>query len=214
MSDKIFVTPGSCGTTTLLGKFREISSTYLKDVHVHERDAKKVSDENPSGKVIYLFANPYDTLISYARRYNFLLFASFNLGCEMFMKSEDHKLKKIFTEQPDFFEKNDWEYILETYLDLNQDTFNLKHHYDQWKNTKINKLPTRFIRYEGLLEGGLHLFQSWWNCDVLKGHRFQNVPRRSNYDNLSSTLKNKLEKMYGDWFNQYYSLPEVEDVKG
>ena len=201
----IFITQGGCGTTSIINHIRP----HTENIHIHERCSDLIDKNYPNSKVVYVFGNPYDCLMSLARRDMFLLEHCHNMRCSI--PIEKNKFHQLCKDDRSNFPKGTPEEILETYLDLQQDIFKFKDHYERWKVTDNKAYSIRLIKYEGLLNHGLSLFNDWWGTDIDESI-WKPRMRSSDYSKLDAKLIEKLEFLYKDWFDVYNILPDVEDI--
>ena len=210
MSKNILITQGGCGTTSLI----PILQSYIADdVHRHERIPELLENKHPTSKVVYIFGNPYDTLVSCSGRKfgedSFLYYHASNLIWDEILPDKKNKHKQLL--ESDGHPRGTAEEILESYLDVEQDCFDFENHYSRWKHKKDRTYSIRFVRYEGLLQHGISLFNEWWDVNIPE-NVWSPRQRNADYTNLNKDVFSKLESMYGDWFEKYQSLPLVEDV--
>ena len=202
----VFITQGGCGTSSLSG----VTTNYVnRDVHIHERYPETINDKFLNSKVVYLFANPYDCLLSLARRDRYLLEHAYNIRCPI--PIEENKFHQFCRDDRSNFPTGTTEEKLEIYLDFGQDIYDFKDHYERWKILKNKTYSIRFIKYEGLLKYGLSLFNDWWGTDIDESV-WKPRMRSSDYSKLDAKLIEKLEFLYKDWFDMYNILPDVEDI--
>jgi len=198
----VLITQGGCGTASL----QKVTTNVINgDVHIHERYPESMDIKYPNSKVVYLFGNPYDCLMSLARRDKFLLEHCHNLKC--FIPLKENKFHQFCKDDRSNFPTGTPEEILEIYLDFDQDIYNFKDHYERWKNLKDKTYSIRFIKYEGLKNNGITPLNEWWDTNI----NWNFAGRTSNYKQLDERLFSKLENMYGKWFDEYQKLPEIED---
>jgi hypothetical protein len=219
MQSNIIITQGACGTNSLVKGTNKrdavlISPNVLSgdDVHIHTRDSKDVDSRFPNSKIIYIFPNPYDLVLSSSGRKfgedTFIYYHSGNL-IPKYIRDEDNKYKQFC--DTNGHPTGTSEEILIKYLDFNQDIMGLEDHYNKWRYNKNRSYSIRFVKYEGLLEHGVSLFNDWWGLNIPE-YLWNPLKRSANYKNLSKDTISKLELLYGEWFEKYQSLPLVEDL--
>ena len=207
MSKNIFITQGGCGTESLMGILKP---HIVDDIHRHERNPEEVL-KYPNSRILYIFPNPYDLILSSCGRKfgsdSFLYYHASNLVS--YVSDEDNKFRQLCETKG--HPQGNAEEVLKIYLELNQDILGLENHYKNWRNDKNRNYSIRFVKYEGLCNHGIELFNEWWDINI-PPDKWLFKKRKADYTKLNKDLFSKLESMYGDWFEQYQSLPLIEDV--
>lgn len=214
MQNNIFITQGGCGTNSLMNKVVIPGNNVLSgdDVHIHSRNAMEIDSQFPNSKIIYIFANPYDIMVSSCgRKFGENPFIYYHAGnlLPKYVSDEDNKYKQFcdINGHP----TGSAEEILIKYLDFDQDTLGLEDHYNKWRYNENRTYSIRFVKYEGLLKHGVHIFNDWFGWNI-SPNIWMPRTRNANYKHLSKETFSKLESMMGDWFEKYESLPLFEDV--
>ena len=147
--NNILITPGCCGTNSLLPLLRPRYIVDAPTAHVHERHSSKVDSHHPYSKVVYVFANPYDIILSSCgRRWGTDTFLYHHAASiQSYINTSKGEINKYY----DYCDKNGHpqgsaEEVLEIYLDLNQDMMGLEDHYKKWKYNENRTYSIRFIK--------------------------------------------------------------------
>jgi hypothetical protein len=195
MMNNFLITQGSCGTYALkycMGEY--FNYGYKIPWNTHSNNPNTPPKDS---RVVYLFANPYDTILSYFRRdkveFNcnggFLFPHTTNIGGDV-----------------DYF-KNPENRIIENFLKDEYDPFFLREHYDKWATYNERNYDLVMMRYEELSENGVSSFIDYW--DLPKNLEFKFRKRSSDWQNEPQEIQDRLKQKYGEYFDAYHSLPLV-----
>lgn len=175
------VTPGSAGTyymKSFLGK----NYNPLK-LNTHRRNPKM--PKRFKGRVVYLYSNPYDTILSYYRR--------------GFLKEPYDHCSHIEGDLKGIREKNKW--FLQEFLKNGRDFFQLGDHFRQWFSYNGRTYDILFIKYESLLQTLPQLIE-WYELPKEKMlKKFHFTARNSSWRNQPREIQEGLWKIYGDHFD-------------
>lgn len=142
-----------------------------------------------NGKVVYLYSNPYDTILSFYRR-------GFFNNINHYKNLECNNLNKIKLGLS-----------LEEFLKNGEDYFQLEEHFKNWYNYKDRYYDIMFIKYEKL-EKNIISFMSWFDISEKDALKFKVKKRNSDWRNENDNIKKGLKHIYGD-FKQF--LDELDD---
>lgn len=181
------VTPGACGTyyiASLLG----IQYNKL-NLNTHRRNPSM--PKNFKGKIIYLYSNPYDAIISFHRR--------------GFLKKPYSHCTHIGGDLKILNQKKEW--TLKEYLSLGIDCFKLQEHFRSWFDFDKRTYDIMFIKYESL-PTTIDKLLEWYQLPNLKNN-FKFIKRRSNWKEQPKEIIDKLDLVYGEYKNYLNGLAEV-----
>jgi hypothetical protein len=160
-----------------------------------------------NSKVMYLFANPYDTVLSYFRR------AVWNdeSNCQSSNNSWlEHHCRNLEGDSR-YFNKPE-NRVLENFLKDDYDPFLLSEHIEKWMSHENRNYELWLMRYESLSINGINPFIEYWNLP--KDMSFNFKIRNSDWKSNSVEIQQGLERKYGSLFEIYYSLPLVSKLSG
>ena len=196
MKIRIFSYGGS-GLKYLTNKLK----VQLKDVIDKKHQPHKFQDVNnlQIDKAIVIYGDPRNAVFSFFRR-----------QC----RSQGWAQRHLCNIHPDKRETDapfaDQDTIKEYLQNNDKDAFQLEKHFDYWLNCN-NNIPIGFIRYEALtdqwtveqLREFLEIQDNNFNSDIRENFR----KRGSNYEDLSSSQREKLEIMFKSLKEKQDNLP-------
>ena len=184
------------------------STAEIEHCHRHDRVPPKII--NDEDKVVYLFGNPLNSVISFFNR-RYYLHSGHGSGYQSIRESrKDWAYKhcnKIQGDCSDF--SIDWN--LEDYLSNGKDLFNLEEHFDNWVNAKVD-YPILLIKYETIWE---HLPDIFLYLE-LPDSQIENFPRKqkriSDWREQSDHIKKSLLMIYGSLFDKINNFDEIKTI--
>lgn len=189
----VLVTMGACGTYMMKDLIHPISlSSDIKNFNRHRRDPNIKGVD----KVVYLYSNPYDTILSYHRRG----FMTKNGAGHCYYIGGDC-----------VFLNNNLNLNLINFLKLEYDPFKLKDHFLGYLNFQERGYDILFVKYE-FLNKYIDTVLDWFGCDQI-ATKFQLKNRKSNYQNQPSEVQYFLKKTWGDLMDIQSDMPEAKIIK-
>ena len=212
MKKTYLITPGAAATTYLE---KLLGSKAVRGGNV--KFNKHTRTPPGDGLIVYMYANPYDTIISFAKR-GFLADdkACKNLGGDL---KAMHKFLNLST--PSSQLANEHSTGLGRYLANEVDVFKFEDHF----NTYLFRidLPIIFVKFGCLVDG--KIMQQIFRQVVLnnpasrvkhmKFEQYKYTPRQSQYTHADEDITKGLRSMYGDlskygdWMRRYMELPDL-----
>ena len=194
----LLITQGSCGTYALRNAVGE---------HYNKIDGWNTHSRNPevtpqNSRVVYLFANPYDTILSYFRRDK----EEFNSQGGFLFAHVEH-----IGGDTEYFKKPD-NRLLENFVKDDYDPFFLSSHLESWVLNESRNYALKIMKYESLAVNGIVPFMDYW--DLPKEVSFNFKQRNSAWQRESPEIQTALRQKYGDLFDIYESIPLVSELKG
>jgi len=217
------VSQGGCGSSVFFdqlgygSKCERVTGCVCVKKHVKSSFLKKMKFPKNT-KILYIYGNPYDQIISLSRRNLIpLLIYEYENSCnEKYINafSNSSFLKWVNYELKNATKKNDEDLTAEylsRYTEDNNVLLDFKEHYMSWRKVPIKNVSVRLIKYDEILKSGKEKICSWLKRDF----HFEPKKRNSNYINFKNNhpdLFKKIENKYKNWFNIYEKLPLVEDI--
>lgn len=191
------ITQGCTATYSLIGAVgKHFNYGTNPSFNHHNRNANNVAFTEES-RVVYIFCNPYDYVLSCFRRWeNTDGVRSHNQQCggdNEYYVSKNYKGLKDFLSDP-------------------YDSFKYKEHADGYLYNDQRKYNLLFAKYEVLSEYGIKPILDFWNLDN-DPDCFKFKQRSSNWKNESQEIKDLLEFKYGDVMKWYEELPLMQELK-
>lgn len=151
------------------------------------QDYKGVRIDIPDdAKIVYLFAHPFDTMLSFERR--------------GFLENYDMAVANL---QGDFDKYRSLKITsLKEYLSHGHDLFMFGHHFNQFYNLKNNVL---FIKYEALKDK-IKLISRWSDVSIDSDEPF--IDRNSDFTKCDCKTLKGLIDTHGAWADHYNNLPD------
>ena len=177
MSKNYQLSPGGCGSCALEDFFGNNINFPRDSWNAHQRDP---SLPEAGSQVGYIFADPYNVVLSYFRR-GFLQYPY------------DHG-KHISGDMSILMARPSW--TMEDFFRLPSDPFRLQDHMEGWWNRPQRDYNIMFIRYETLTQHLPELCQ-WFGLSPERAKHFEFIPRNSDWEQQSGFVKENLERMYG-----------------
>ena len=183
----LFGTGGS-GMTFLKRKFGWINKQADSTQHFRYLNEKfmgvKIDIPNDV-KIVYLFAHPFDTLLSFERR-------GFLENYDMAVANLQGDLEKYRKLKIDCLKK---------YVDCKQDLFMFGHHFNSFYN-----LPNKvlFIKYESLSEN-IKFISRWTDISIDTDEPF--IERNSDFKKCDCSILKGMIDIHGAWADHYNNLP-------
>lgn len=188
MSHHFLASPGGCGTHALNAFLRSQGLTKVPGWNTHCPWHAKLPVNDPK-RLVYLYANPYDTIISFERR--------------EFMRNDKH-LSNMSGNQEMLRVAPGGIWTLATFLKNGVDYFKLEKHFDTWFNSD-DRYSVMFVKYEEL-PTYLPEMMKRWGANPKHAERFEFVPRKSNWYEQSDEIKQGLERMYGKFYERLEAM--------
>jgi hypothetical protein len=163
--------------------------TYLKhllnwhDPTVHNPH-QRISVLGQGVKFVYVFANPYDVLLSFEKR-GYLN----NVNAVGLLQGDVNYFRAHGCKG------------LDHYLDLETDCFMFGHHFNSYYTNAGTGL---FVKYEALADK-LEAMREWAGVEYIQKIPF--AKRTSDYANLPAEKRDKLRARHGRWFDHCQRLP-------
>lgn len=189
------VSPGGCGTF------------FMRDVVLRENynkffEAEKANTHRPNpnmppnfkGKIIYLYSNPYNMILSFFKR--------------GFLKSPYLHCKYIGGNLAEISKKEEWK--LQEYLENGIDFFNLEKHFHNWFEFSQRNYEIMFVKYE-FLQYSIEKILDWYGLpDRIDYFKSNFRKRKSNWTNQKIEIIEGLYKIYGSHKEFLDGLAEIE----
>ncbi len=190
----LFGTGGS-GMTFLKRKLGWVNKEPESTQHFRYLNKKFMGvkiDVPTDAKIVYLFAHPFDVMLSFERR-GFL--AKYDMAVSN-LQGEIEKYKKFKIHN------------LNDYLSHNTDLFMFGHHFNSFY-----KLPNKvlFIKYEAL-EQNIKFISRWAGITIDTDEGFKD--RASNFSKSDCKTIRGLIDIHGGWADHYNNLPDYFTNKG
>lgn len=156
----------------------------------HARNPNK--NASPDNKIIYLTADPFDTLMSFDRR-GFLISSS---HCQQ-MDGNMELMKKIKDGGG-----------LSRLIELGDDPYQFESHIRGWMDFKERSYDLMIVKYEHLVEliPDILTFFGVYTDERVDKFRKSYVPRQGNWDKASPDTKRGLEAIYSDYREWWLTL--------
>lgn len=195
------VTPGACGThmmARLIG-LREhsngrVAPTTVEAAHATAKYSRhrRNPDIRDADHVIYMYSNPYDTILSFHRR--------------GFFNGPGH-CQHIDGDVEYFMKHVSGGCTAEEYLKLPIDSFGIEDHFYSYYNFDDRKYNIMFVKYESL-EKTIPEVLKWLNSSH-KLSEFKFKKRNSDWTDQPENIKELLEKKFGNHKRFLDTLPDV-----
>lgn len=182
----ILITPGAAGSymmAQLVG-----GSKYLNGGIEFFNRHHHTGIINNVNKVIYLYSNPYDTILSFHSR--------------KFMDSSNHCT--YLGGDVQFLNRN-LGLGLEEFLSLRYDPFFLKQHFNSYYINGGEQYSLMMVKYESLPEN-IDIVLEWLDRSECR-ENFNFIPRISKYQEQTKHIQSLLEYTWGDLMQQQSELP-------
>ena len=198
---------GGVGSKTLVrGVLQTDNLILLGEAHTNRRTPLS-EDEIKGKKIIYVFGNPMNAVVSFFKRRDGLSHLH-GFGPEKDTGDVDWAARHCLNLEgrSDLLEPA---YDLPSYLTHGIDMFSLDEHFDNWYYAKTNH-PILFVKYETMWENLEEIF------DFLKlpKSKIINFPKKetraSNWKDEAPEIVDGLEKIYGDLYQKLSNLPDIE----
>jgi len=190
MSERYIITPGACGTHALIDF---MGSSYSKRDH-HRRNSNSFQ---ANSKIVYLFANPYDTILSFFRR---------NDQGGKFLESHCKHMEG----NDGYFHKK--KITLEEFLKDPNDPFMLEDHYLEYVNNVNRNYDLLVVRYDTLKYEGPKSIIDFWGLDI-DPSKFKFIKRNSCWTDQSEEIQDLFYQKYGKFKDMYDQLPNSQLYK-
>lgn len=191
MSNYRHITPGGCGSHWL-GRFMRESCgmRFPSGWNGHARDPNK--NAAPENKIIYLMADPYDTMMSFQRR------GFFHNSAHCQQMSGNMKLMQQIKEKGG----------LPFLIKQGQDPYEFEAHLKGWMEYDERKYDLLVVKYEHLLEliPDVLTFFNAYTPERVERFRKSYVPRQGNWDEAPDDTKRGLEAIYGEYREWWLTL--------
>lgn len=176
ISQYFLVTPGGCGTH-YLAKFLAGKPAGMP---VGWKTHRRVDAVGPHNKLVYLYANPYDTFLSFVRR--------------GFLEGREH-LRHLGADPMEMDKIDPQPWSMQKYLEQGVDFFQLHTHFMGWYEARGRTVM--FVKYEELPQHLPRMLQRWGLPEEFAdGFSFE--PRASNWTSEESWVQERLEVIYGE----------------
>jgi hypothetical protein len=202
----VFSFGGVASKRFLLGVSPGKSLDEIRPSHSHMRMPPKTIDVK--SKVVYLFGDPMNAVISFFNRRNYLHSRHGYASQSMRESRKDWAYQHCRKIQGDC-SRFSAEWDLEDFLSHGEDLFKLEEHFDNWVNANVD-YPILTIRYETLWNYLPEIFDYL----QLPQSEIKNFPsnkkRSSNWQEEPEHVQQKLLKIYG---KLHEKITRHEDVK-
>lgn len=192
MSNYRHITPGGCGSHWL-GRFMRdcYNARFPAGWNGHRRNPDL--NAAPENRIIYLTADPFDTILSFDRR--------------GFLKNKKHC--QNMQGNVELMDKINHHGGMNGLIKFGEDPFKLEDHIDQWMGFDRRTYDLMIVKYENLLyhiKDVLDFFELDSGNDRIT--RFQNshVSRRSKWEQVDEKTKRGIEDIYGEYRNKWLAL--------
>jgi len=191
----VAVSYGGVGSQILLkGILRNLSSsnkgTHLLDHHTHKRDPFFYVGRGT--KVIYIFGNPMNAVISFFRRTARKKYWMY-YHCKHL--EVDHELFSL-----------NWS--LEDFLKNGKDLFRLEEHFDNWLHSHVC-YPILFVKYETMWEHLPEIFEFLSTASARTGQFPPQKDRESDWRKEPKYIQEGLLNLYGSFDEKLNRFPEI-----
>lgn len=218
------VSQGGCGSTVFFDQLdygsrcqkvkncacvkKHVLATYLKNIKFTKNT-----------KVLYIYGNPYEQILSVARRYLIpaLVYeyknSDHSIYQNTFIESEFlkwHRSVITSTKEKRSSEAGLVE-MISRYISDSVAFLDFRSHYMSWKKVRLKNVSIRFMKYDEILNSGKEKVCSWLNRDF----DFEIKKRITDYrvfEKDNPEIFKMIEEKYKAWFNLYRKLPLVEDI--
>lgn len=187
MYNTVLITPGAAGTfmmADLIGIKNLNNNIQGFNRHQKNPDIKNCTH------VVYLYSNPYDTILSYYRR-GFMsnIIHCMNMGGDV-----------------EFFQKNKTNNLIE-FLKLDKEPFEIEKHFLNYYHFNDRKYKIMFVKYE-YLTNHIEKVLEWFNSkEKIKDFSF--TERNSKWQNQDDEVKKLLKQKIGSHKDFIDSLPSM-----
>lgn len=190
----LFGTGGS-GMTYLKRKLGWVNKEPESTQHFRYLNEKFMGvkiDVPADAKIVYLFAHPFDVMLSFERR-GFL--AKYDMAVSN-LQGDIQKYKKLKI------------HSLKDYINHGSDLFMFGHHFNSFYN-----LPNKvlFIKYEAL-EENIKFISRWAGITIDTDEEFKD--RASDFSKTDCKTLRGLIDIHGSWADHYNNLPDYFTNKG
>lgn len=186
------VSPGSVGSCSIEDLLPTKINIPRHVWNAHERDFTKLDREGGDVRACYIYGNPYNIVLSYFRR--------------NFMRIPYDHCRHMTGNLSALYSKNIW--TLDDYLKNGKDLFNMREHFYGWYNHDNRKYDIMFIKYETFKDNIDKLFD-WYNVEESVREKYAVKERESAWEKQSKEVIEGLERIYGDFYQEYLKLPDV-----
>jgi hypothetical protein len=218
------VSQGGCGSTVFFDQLgygsrcENVKNCTCVKKHVLANCLKNVTFIKNT-KILYIYGNPYEQLLSVARRC-FIPHLIYEYENSDYSKYVDTFKKSVFLKWHEFVNPGTnerqcvgvgLEEILSRYLEDRNAFLDFKLHYMSWRKVPLKNVSIRFIKYDEILNSGKEKICSWLDRDF----DFELKKRKVNYINFKKNhpeISRKIEEKYKSWFSLYEKIPLVEDL--
>jgi len=169
------ITPGGAGTYYMKKFLGEHYSVGRYSAHRRNPEIEGYD------KVVYLYSNCYDTVLSYHRR--------------GFLNTPYEHVKNIGGDLLKIFSQNHW--TLKEYISNGIDFFNIDEHFYNWFFNDERKYDVMFLKYESLPQN-IERLLDFYDLPKAWSEQFDFKPRTSDYTKVSRAIRRGLYKMYSD----------------
>ena len=143
-------------------------------------------------KVLYIFGNPYNQLLSFHRR--------------GFLRSPYLHCQHVSGDVGGISQELEWS--LDTYLANGRGYLNLKEHFLGWMTHSQRTYQIMFVKYENMPDH-IQELSDWFGIDA----PFNFTPRQSDILRQPAHIVNSLRKMFEDYMYIVASIPDIT-IKG
>jgi hypothetical protein len=218
------VSQGGCGSTVFFDQLgygsrcENVKNCTCVKKHVLANCLKNVTFIKNT-KILYIYGNPYEQLLSVARRC-FIPHLIYEYENSDYSKYVDTFKKSVFLKWHEFVNPGTnerqcvgvgLEEILSRYLEDRNAFVDFRLHYMSWKKVPLKNVSIRFLKYDEILNSGKEKICSWFDRDFdfkLKKRKVNYVDFKKNHPEISE----KIEEKYKSWFSLYQKIPLVEDL--
>ena len=182
------ISTGCCGTKAVLTFLKQSGLIRPQAWHSHRRNPNDV--KAPPDSLVYLFANPYNSILCMMSRFNRGNAHIKNIGGDIGGYSN-------------FRPKGGWN--IESYLKHGKDFFMLENHFDIWYNSGHNVM---FVKLERLPEVWPVILERWGMDPKTVDQGFELKERNSNWQQQPDNIKQGLQNMLGKFYARYQAFDD------
>ena len=167
---------------------------WMKYPH-HLRNPVESFDQfgyNGKVKVIYVFGDPINSILSHFRR-----------SKDVKRTWAKHHCVNIQGDHEKF--NSNW--TLDDYLNNGEDLFKLEEHFNNWTSVTVKDYDLMLLKYETSYKHEQEIMD-YLDTDIKLGYR----NRKSDWKNLTKTMKDKLLNMYGSLLDKIEKFDEIKII--
>jgi len=184
-----FVSYGGVGAHMMLDIFKNVEMVNIDSFQKHHIKTPPKSFGTDT-KVVYLYGDPYNAILSYFRRRKQEYITWTKKHCENIRGD---------------YKKMDINWDVKDYLKNGEDLFKLEEHFDNWTNVTEKDYEICTFKYEDTPN---NIEKLYGFLDIIEPkHKTPFKPRRSDWRNEDQETKELLKNMYGAFYEKYDNHP-------